>query len=550
MDFNFADMLEAVVDVVPDRTALIFEETRLTFAELEARSNQMAHHFQAAGIKYGEHVGIYAYNGVEWVESMAALYKMRAVPVNINFRYVENELRYLFDNADLKALVVQREFVPRVAAIISELPLLKHIVIAEDGSGAAIDGLEGLDGLEGVVVVDYLSARNAQSPTRDFGERSGDDIHMIYTGGTTGMPKGVMWRQEDIFYSLCGGIDAYTNDKVERPEELSEKCAAGAGPVVFFPIAPLMHGAGQVSTIRGFIHGDTTVLVRKFDADEAWSIVDRERVNVLGITGDAMARPLADSLQESISKYDLTSLFSIGSSAAIFSQSIKEQIMALLPNLLVVDSVGATETGMNGIKIAVPGEEAHGGPATVKASRDSIVIDEEYNEVVPGSGDVGRIARTGNIPLGYYKDPERTALVFPVVNGRRYSVPGDFAKVEEDGQITLLGRGSIMINTGGEKVYPEEVEGALKAHPSVFDCLVVGVPDERWGEAVAAVVQFRTGTSATLEELATHCREHVAGYKIPKRLYPTDAIVRAPSGKPDYPWAKQFALKAVEGQKA
>ncbi|MEN9594155.1 MAG: hypothetical protein RLY23_638 [Actinomycetota bacterium] len=547
MDFNFADMLEAVVDVVPDRTALIFEETRLTFAELEARSNQMAHHFQAAGIKYGEHVGIYAYNGVEWVESMAALYKMRAVPVNINFRYVENELRYLFDNADLKALVVQREFVPRVAAIISELPLLKHIVIAEDGSGAAIDGLEGIDG---VVVVDYLSARNAQSPTRDFGERSGDDIHMIYTGGTTGMPKGVMWRQEDIFYSLCGGIDAYTNEKVERPEELSEKCAAGAGPVVFFPIAPLMHGAGQVSTIRGFIHGDTTVLVRKFDADEAWSIVDRERVNVLGITGDAMARPLADSLQESISKYDLTSLFSIGSSAAIFSQSIKEQIMALLPNLLVVDSVGATETGMNGIKIAVPGEEAHGGPATVKASRDSIVIDEEYNEVVPGSGDVGRIARTGNIPLGYYKDPERTALVFPVVNGRRYSVPGDFAKVEEDGQITLLGRGSIMINTGGEKVYPEEVEGALKAHPSVFDCLVVGVPDERWGEAVAAVVQFRTGTSATLEELATHCREHVAGYKIPKRLYPTDAIVRAPSGKPDYPWAKQFALKAVEGQKA
>ncbi len=547
MNFNFADMLEAVVDVVPDRTALIFEDTRLNFADLEARSNQMAHHFQSAGIKYGEHVGIYAYNGVEWVESMAALYKMRAVPVNINFRYVENELRYLFDNADLRALVVQREFVPRVAAIINELPLLKHVVIAEDGSGAAIDGLEGLDG---VVVVDYLSARNAQSPTRDFGARSGDDIHMIYTGGTTGMPKGVMWRQEDIFYSLCGGIDAYTNEKVERPEELSEKCAAGAGPIVFFPIAPLMHGAGQVSTIRGFIHGDTTVLVRKFDADEAWSIVDRERVNVLGITGDAMARPLADSLQESISEYDLTSLFSIGSSAAIFSQSIKEQIMALLPNLLVVDSVGATETGMNGIKIAVPGEEAHGGPATVKASRDSIVIDEDYNEVVPGSGDVGRIARTGNIPLGYYKDPERTALVFPVVNGRRYSVPGDFAKVEEDGQITLLGRGSIMINTGGEKVYPEEVEGALKAHPSVFDCLVVGVPDERWGEAVAAVVQFRIGTSATLEELAAHCREHVAGYKIPKRLYLTDAIVRAPSGKPDYPWAKQFALKAAEGDKA
>ncbi|MFM7059810.1 MAG: acyl-CoA synthetase [Actinomycetes bacterium] len=545
MEFNFADMFEANVDGVGERTALVFEDTRLTFAELEDRVNRLAHHFQAAGIAVGDHVGIYAYNGVEWVESMAALYKIRAVPVNINYRYVESELRYLFDNADLRAVVLQREFAPRVAGIIGELPLLTHIVVSEDGSGAPLDGLTGRPG---VTVVDYDEAKASQSPARDFAPRSADDIHMIYTGGTTGMPKGVMWRQEDIFYTLCGGIDAYTNEKVQRPEELSEKARAAAGPTIFFPIAPLMHGAGQVSTIRGLIHGDTTVLVRKFDAHEAWRLCDRERVNVLGITGDAMARPLADALEELFDDLDLSSLFSIGSSAAIFSQSIKDQLMARLPNVLIVDSVGATETGMNGIKIAQPGEAPKGGPATVAPSRDSIVIDEDFRQVEPGSEVVGRIARTGNIPLGYYKDPERTAQVFPTIDGVRYSVPGDFAKVEADGNITLLGRGSIVINTGGEKVYPEEVEGALKGHPEVFDVLVVGVPDERWGEAVAAVVQPREGTTPTLESLATHCREHVAGYKVPKRLYLVDQIVRAPSGKPDYPWAKEYARAAAAAQ--
>jgi acyl-CoA synthetase (AMP-forming)/AMP-acid ligase II len=467
------------------------------------------------------------------------------VPVNINYRYVESELRYLFDNADLRAVVIQREFAPRVAAIIGDLPLLTHVVVSEDGSGASLDGLTDR---AGVTVVDYEEAKAGQSPVRDFAPRSADDIHMIYTGGTTGMPKGVMWRQEDIFYTLCGGIDAYTNEKVERPEELSEKARAAAAPTTFFPIAPLMHGAGQVSTIRGLIHGDTTVLVRRFDAGEAWRICDREKVNVLGITGDAMARPLADALEEMHEDLDLSSLFSIGSSAAIFSQSIKDQLMVRLPNVLIVDSVGATETGMNGIKIAQPGDQPKGGPATVAPSRDSIVIDEDFRQVEPGSEVVGRIARTGNIPLGYYKDPERTAQVFPTIDGVRYSVPGDFAKVEADGNITLLGRGSIVINTGGEKVYPEEVEGALKGHPEVFDVLVVGVPDERWGEAVAAVVQPREGTTPTLESLSTHCREHVAGYKVPKRLYLVDQIVRAPSGKPDYPWAKEYAKAAAEAE--
>ncbi len=536
MHYNFADLFEAIVDLHPDRTALVVGDTRRTFAEIEDRSNRLAHHLREAGIGAGDHVGIYAYNGPEWVEGMMALYKLRAVPVNVNYRYIETELRYLCDNADLVAIILQREFAPRVAAIRDDLPQLRHLVIADDGSGASLEGLE---------YADYEKAIADATGGRDFPERSDDDIHMIYTGGTTGMPKGVMWRQEDIFFALCGGIDAYTNEKLDRPEALRDRAAESAGPGVMLPAAPLMHGAGQVSTIRGLIHGDTTVLAPKFDAEQIWRLVDREKVNVLGITGDAMARPLADSLEELHGELDLSSLISIGSSAAIFSQSIKDQLMRLLPNILVVDSIGATETGMNGIKIAQVGEKSHGGPATVQPSRDSIVVDDDLSLIEPGSGKIGRVARTGNIPLGYYKDPERSAQTFIEVDGVRYAIPGDFATVEADGQVTLLGRGSIVINTGGEKVFPEEVEGVLKSHPDVFDVLVVGVPDERWGERVTAVVQPRAGRTPSVEELDTHCRAQIAAYKAPKQVFLVDQISRAPSGKPDYPWAKEYAKSAA-----
>ena len=537
MECNFADMFEAIVDLAPDRVAcIVVGGERRTYAELEERVNRMAHYLASAGVGPGEHVGIYAYNGFEWVEAMMALYKIRALPVNINYRYVENELKYLCTNADLVGIVAQQEFAPRIAAIRADLSKMRQVIIAADDSGASTAGLE---------FADYETALASGSPERDFGPRSGDDLHVIYTGGTTGMPKGVMWRQEDIFYALCGGIDAYSNEKLAHPGVLAEKVAAGAGPTVNFPIAPMMHGAGQVTTIRSLIHGDTVVLTPRFDAEQAWRTIAAEKVNVLGITGDAMARPLADSLEEIVDDVDLSSLFSIGSSAAIFSQSIKNQLMERLPNIVVVDSVGATETGMNGIKIATKGEIPRGGPATVKPSLDSIVVDEDYVQIVPGSGAIGRIARTGNIPLGYYNDPERSALVFFEHDGKRYSIPGDFATVEEDGQVTLLGRGSIMINTGGEKVFPEEVEGVLKAHPAVFDCLVVGITDERWGERVTAVVQARPGTAPTVEELDAHCREHIAAYKAPKQVFLVDQIQRAPSGKPDYPWAKEYAKAAA-----
>ncbi len=537
MECNFADMFEAIVDLVPDRTAcVVVGGPRRTYAELEERVNRLAHHLQSAGVGPGDHVGIYAYNGIEWIETMMALYKIRAVPVNINYRYVESELEYLCANADLVAVVAQQEFAPRLAAIRSQLPKLAHVVIAADESGGSTEGIE---------FTDYEEAVASGSPDRDFGPRSGDDIHIIYTGGTTGMPKGVMWRQEDIFYALCGGIDAHSNERIAHPGVLAEKVAAGGGPMISFPIAPMMHGAGQVSMIRCFIHGDTGVVTPRFDAAETWRIVAAEKVNLLGITGDAMARPLADSLEDLPEDVDLSTLFSIGSSAAIFSQSIKDQLMDRLPNIVVVDSVGATETGMNGIKIATRGEIPKGGPATVQPSLDSIVVDANYEPITPGSGEIGRIARTGNIPLGYYNDPERSAQVFFEHGGKRYSIPGDFATVEEDGQVTLLGRGSIMINTGGEKVFPEEVEGVLKAHPQVFDCLVVGIADERWGERVTAVVQSRPGTAPTVEDLDAHCRQHIAAYKAPKQVFLVDQIRRAPSGKPDYPWAKEYAKAAA-----
>jgi acyl-CoA synthetase (AMP-forming)/AMP-acid ligase II len=533
VETNFADMFEAVADLVPDRTALVIVGgPRRTFGELEARVNRMAHHLAAAGVQPGDHVGIYAYNGVEWVESMLASYKIRAVPININYRYVEAELLYLCTNADLVAVVAQQEFAPRLAAIRAELPKLRHVVIAADDSGASTEGLE---------CIDYEEALAAASPERDFAPRSGDDLHIIYTGGTTGMPKGVMWRQEDIFYALCGGIDAYANEKLEDCSILSQRVAEGGGGMITFTLAPMMHGAGEVTVIRGAIHGDTVVLTPKFDADQTWRTIEAEKVNMLGITGDAMARPLADRLEEMHDDVDLSSLFSISSSAAIFSQSIKDQLMERLPNIVVVDSIGATETGMNGIKIATKGEKPRGGPATVQPSLDSIVVDDDYNLVQPGSGVVGRVARTGNIPLGYYNDPERSAQVFFEHKGQRYSIPGDFATVEEDGQVTLLGRGSIVINTGGEKVFPEEVEGVLKAHPDVFDVLVVGVADERWGERVTAVVQPRVGKTPSVEDLDAHVRTQIAAYKAPKQVFLVEQIRRAPSGKPDYPWAKEYA---------
>jgi acyl-CoA synthetase (AMP-forming)/AMP-acid ligase II len=541
VDYNLADLFEAAADAFPDREYLVAEGKRRTYAEMEARANRLAHHLADHGVQPGDHVGIYGYNSVEWVETLWAVFKIRATWVNINYRYVEEELAYLFENADLKALVYEREFAPRVRGVLEHLPLLQHTIVIEDGSGADLTGLGSIE-LE--------TAMAEGSPERDFDPRSPSDRYILYTGGTTGMPKGVVWRHEDVFFALGGGIDPVANTRVESPSTLVDQAKAqaeaGGGQATMMPIAPLMHGATQWGVMSGAFRGSKIVLMAKFDPVHTWQLVEQEKVNMIMITGDAMARPMIDALEDPDAAFDLSSLFGIGSTAALFSPSMKDRFMELLPHIVLTDAIGSSESGSNGYSIVEKGKTAMKGGPTVRAVLDSVVLDEDLNEVAPGSGVVGKVARKGNIPLEYYKDPEKTAQTFVTApNGTRYSMPGDFAALEADGTITLLGRGSVSINSGGEKIFPEEVEGAVRHHPQVYDCVVVGVPDERWGQRVAAVVQPRPGTEPDLEAVQDECRKHIAGYKLPREIHYVDRIERSPSGKPDYRWAAAIALGEI-----
>jgi acyl-CoA synthetase (AMP-forming)/AMP-acid ligase II len=534
--FNFADLFELTADKVPDRTAVVDRRRRVTYAELEARANRIAHALSSAGVQPGQHVGILATNCVEWVETMFAVYKIRASVVNVNFRYVEEELRYLLDNSDTVALVYQREYAPLIAAARDAQPKLQTFVRIEWDNSDVDD--------RALAPLEYEKFLAEHAPDRDFSERSDDDIYLLYTGGTTGMPKGVMWRHEDVYFALAGGIDVFTLERVPSPEAASERIdASQPSGLVMMPVPPLMHGAGQMGTLRSLFEGGTAVLTDRFDAEEVWRTVARERVNSLSVTGDAMARPLADTLERLRDELDLSCVVSFSSTAAIFSQTVKEQLQRLLPDYVVMtDAIGSTESGMNGIRVVQKGDAPKEGITSVQASADSVVLDENLELLPPGSGRVGRVARGGNIPIGYYNDPVKTAEVFVIdANGKRWSIPGDYATVESDGRITLLGRGSVSINSGGEKVFPEEVEGALKSHPDVFDVLVVGLPDERWGERVTALLQPRPGRQPTLAELQAHCRASIAGYKVPRALLLVDEVPRLPNGKPDYRTAQKRA---------
>ncbi len=528
MEFNLADLFEAAVDAFGQREYLVAEGRRLTYADMEGRANRLAHHLAGVGIGPGDHVGIYSLNSAQWVETAWAVFKLRAVWININYRYVEDELRYLFANADLKALVHQRQFSPRVAALLGELPELRHVIVVDDDSHEA-DPVHDAVGFE--------EALAGQSPERDFAARSGDDLYVLYTGGTTGLPKGVVWPHRNVFFALGGGIDALTGTRVQHPEEMVEKGRA-MGQVGFLPVAPLMHGATQWGVMGQSFVGNRIVLVARFDPHEVWSLVDSEKVNMLMITGDAMGRPLIETLDEPGATYDLSSLIGITSTAALFSPSVKDQFFAHFPNLIMSDAIGSSEGGNNGISWIKPGGTTMKSGPTVTSMSGTVVFDEDLEQVKPGSGVIGKIARYGDIPIGYYNDPDKTAEVFRTVDGVRYVMPGDFATVEADGSVTLLGRGSICINSGGEKIFPEEVEAVVRSHPDVMDAIVVGAPDERWGQRVAAIVEPRAGHAPpSLESVQEHCRNHVAGYKVPRQLHVVDKIERAPSGKPDYRWA-------------
>ena len=545
MAYNIADLFEHAVDAVPDRIALVVDDEALTYAELDAAANRLAHHLLDQGFGVGDHVGIFGANSREWAVAMLGAFKIRAVPINVNYRYVEDELRYLVDNADLVALVHDDDLAARVAGIVDDTSKLRHLVHVGDGAQSRAAGLES---------VGFDEAAAAASAARDFGERSPDDLYVLYTGGTTGMPKGVLWRQEDVFYALGGGIDAYTNEPVTHEHQLADKAKATETPLVTLCLPPLMHGAAQWSLLRFLFEGGTTVLARRFEPEGAWRTIERWRVNNMMMTGDAMARPLIEALEGmdaaaeagDSDPVDVSSLFVVASSAAVFSPTVKQRFLTRLPQTMLVDAIGSTETGSNGMVLVSADAEkdlgdTQGGPS-VAPSRDAVVLDDDFRELPAGTGQIGRLARRGNMPLGYYKDEEKTRATFVQGHeGERYVLAGDMALHEADGTITLLGRGSGCVNTGGEKVFPEEVEGALKAHPAVFDALVVGVPDERWGQKVAAVVQLREGTGLTLEELDAHCRTRLAGYKIPRQLTLVEGVQRSPSGKPDYPWAQMVA---------
>lgn len=536
MEFNLADMFEHAVDHFGDREYIVAEGKRCTYREMEARANRLAHHLQANGVRSGDHVGIYAYNCIEWVETLWAVFKIRAVWININFRYVEDELSYIFDNADLKALVVAREFCPRVAAVRGSLGMLEHVVEIDDGTKPGDS--RGLD------TVDYESALASGSPERDFGPRSGDDRYILYTGGTTGMPKGVVWRHKDVFFALGGGNDAQTGERARRPEDMVEWGKRDPSQRCSFPIAPLMHGASQWAVMAGSFVGGKIVLIAKFEPDEVWRRVAAEKVGVLMITGDAMGRPLIEAMTSATIHPDISSLFLLVSTAAVFSPTVKDDFFEFLSDLLIIDSIGSSESGANGMALITKGNTAMlGGGPTVKAGAGATVLDENLEAIAPGSGIRGKLARSGDIPLEYYNDPAKSAETFVVAkDGKRYAIPGDWAQLEEDGTITLLGRGSVSINSGGEKIFPEEVEAAVKDHPDAYDAVVVGVPDERFGNRVAVVIQPREGEAPSLEQIQAHCRTKIAGYKLPRQIHLVDRIERSPSGKPDYRWAKRVAM--------
>lgn len=530
MALNIADLAEHAIDAVPDRVALICGDEQLTYAQLEEKANRLAHYLQSRGVKKDDKVGLYCRNRIEIVIGMLGIIKAGAILVNVNFRYVEGELKYLFENSDMVALIHERQYADRVANVLPELPLLKTILVVEDGSD---DDFQRYGGVE------FYSAIAEHSPERDFGPRSEDDIYLLYTGGTTGFPKGVMWRHEDIYRVLFGGTDFATGEPIADEYDLSKQAAANP-PMIRLPIPPMIHGATQSATWMAMFTGHTVVLMPEFDADAAWRMIHDHKVNLLFFTGDAMARPLLDALlahQEEGNTYDLSSLFLLASTAALFSTSLKEKFLELLPNRIITDSIGSSETGFGGTSIVAKGQSHTGGPR-VTIDKNTKVLDEDGNEVVPGSGVRGIIAKCGHIPVGYFKDEKKTAETFRTFHGVRYAIPGDFAEVEADGSVTMLGRGSVSINSGGEKIYPEEVEAALKGHPDVFDALVVGVPDPRFGQHVAAVVQPREGTKPALADLDAFVRSEIAGYKVPRSLWLVDEVKRSPAGKPDYRWAK------------
>ncbi|HWJ64107.1 MAG TPA: acyl-CoA synthetase [Acidimicrobiales bacterium] len=542
MAFNIAEVHEAVAAANPDRPAILWGDRRWTYQELTDRTRHFANALlergigvhrerdELAGHESGQdHVALYLHNGNEYIEAMIGAFKARAAPFNVNYRYVAEELQYLLDNAQAKVVVFHSAFAPVLAEVLPQLDCVDLLVQVPDDSGN--------DLLPGAVEYEELLA--SSSAERPDVEWSPDDLYILYTGGTTGMPKGVLWRQHDIFISAMGGRPFGQKDAFPDLDAVVETSKNGG--VAMMSAAPLMHGAAQWATFTAFTNGNTVALPRetkKLIPSDVWSSVAEHKVLTLQIVGDAMARPLVDELDTN--SYDLSGLLALVSGGAAMNSSLKDRFLDHVPHAVVLDAVGSSETGAQMGHTSMKGATATGtfqpGPET------SVVSADLTEELAPGSPETGWLAQRGHVPLGYLGDADKTAATFPVIEGTRFAVPGDRANWNADGIIELLGRDSVTINSGGEKIFAEEVEQALAHHPSVYDVIVVGRPSEQWGSEVVAIVQLAEGATVTDEELLAEAVTHVARYKLPKAFVYRESLVRSPAGKADYRWAREQAL--------
>jgi 3-oxocholest-4-en-26-oate---CoA ligase len=532
--WNYADIWESIADAVPERPSQAHGPRTLSWREFDRRADALAQHFLDAGLRHQSKVAAFLYNGPEYLESYYAAFKAGLAPVNTNYRYVADELIYLFDNADAEAVVFHASFAPTVEVIRDRLPKVRTwIAVGEPGHPVP------------AFAADYeaLVARDVGRTRAPWG-RSGEDILILYTGGTTGMPKGVMWRQDDLFNVLGGGGNLLMDiPPLSSPAEAGERARA-ADPGAMIAAAPLMHGTAQFTGIMTFTTGGTVACLpsRRFDADEFWDEAARLKATGAAIVGMAFAAPLLEALDRNPGRWDLSSFRRLGSSGVMWSMENKQGLLRHLPECVIFDSFGSSEAVGMGASTAAAGAPAE--TAKFMVGPNAGVFTEDGRRVTPGSGERGLVAVSGFLPIGYYKDPEKTARTFREFEGRRWSVPGDFATVEADGTLTLLGRGSQVVNTGGEKVFPEEVEEALKRYPGVRDAAVVGVPDARFGERICAVVDYAGEPAPSLADLSAHVREHLAGYKAPRELV-LAPIARAPNGKLDYRSVRTLALERL-----
>lgn len=541
--FTVPAVAAAVGSAIGDRELVIRGERRYTYAQIVERSNRLAAYLHSRGLgchtersalaghEVGQDlIGIYAYNGNEFVESLLGAFRARVAPFNVNFRYVKSELQYLLADADASALIYHAAFAPRVAEVLPNLPKLRVLIQIADESGN--DLVYG--------AVDYNSIIESSSPVPPPVRNSPDDLYVLYTGGTTGMPRGVLWRQHDIFMTSFGGRNLVTGETVGSIDEIVTQVSEGPGTKLLI-LPPLIHGAAQWSAMMGITTGQTLVfpsVVDHLDADDVVRTIEREKVLAVTVVGDAMARPLLAAIEKGIA--DVSSLAVVANGGALLTPYVKERLIEALPNAMVIDGVGASETGAQMSHLSTSGAVSTG---TFNAGPDTFVAAENLGSILPpGHDGIGWLAQRGYVPLGYKGDAAKTAATFPVIDGVRYAIPGDRARHRADGSIELLGRDSVTINSGGEKIFAEEVETAIASHPAVADVVVAGRPSERWGQEVVAVVALADGAHADAEELIAHAAQSLARYKLPKAIAFRAAIERSPSGKADYRWAREQAV--------